>query len=183
MFNRHINLWLTLGDSNYPIRGKFSDIEKYTDSLALSCVSFILGLADAFICGIISRVGEPCTPRKEESKQAVRDQGNFQNLNDSQMNGMIQHESIRKLFGILKNSQLNRMTVISPLKHFTGPGAFCPGATSGGAFCPGEPDPASCRMILLVKKIELSRILFQKLIKSQTGISILFNSFTRIHSK
>ncbi len=57
----------------------------------------------------------------------------------------------QEIFRNLKNSQLNRMTVVSPLKHFTGPGAFRPGATSSGAFCPGEPDPASCRMILLVE--------------------------------
>ncbi len=75
-------------------------MEKFTDSLTLSCVSFSPGLTDTFIYGIISRVGEPCTPQKEETKQAVRDQGIFQSLKNSQMNGMIQHESIRKSFGI-----------------------------------------------------------------------------------
>jgi hypothetical protein len=39
-------------------------------------------------------------PNKEESKQVVWNQGNFQNLKNSQMNGMIQHESSRKNFGI-----------------------------------------------------------------------------------
>jgi hypothetical protein len=54
-FNRHINLWLILGDPNYAIRGKFSNVEKFPDLLSLSCVSFSPGLADAWICGIISR--------------------------------------------------------------------------------------------------------------------------------